>query len=151
MVSSAAEAETGGAFENALNLVLIRRICENVFNHPQPKEGSPLITDNSTSTGILTKLIKPRRSKSWDMRHHWLEDRIQDNTIQLIWRPGQFNRADYFTKHHAPSHHRKMRPEYLVNVIQRQQRKFIDDYHTSSTRVLLMNIITTEKSRNARS
>ena len=118
-MSSAAEAETGGAFENSLNLVSIRRICEQDFNHPQPRKGSPLITDNSTSTGILTRLIKPRRSKSWDMRHHWLEDRIQDNTIQLIWRPGKLNRADYFTKHHAPSHHRKMRTEYLVNVIQR--------------------------------
>ena len=62
------------------------------------------------------------------MRHHWLEDRIQDNTIQLLWRPGKLNRADYFTRHHAPSRHRKMRPEYLVNVIQRQQRNFIDDY-----------------------
>ncbi len=28
VVSSAAEAETGGAFENSLNLVSIRRICE---------------------------------------------------------------------------------------------------------------------------
>jgi len=61
---SAAEAVTGGAFENAQNLVIIRRICENVVNHLQPKEGFPLITDNSSSTGILTKLIKPRRSKS---------------------------------------------------------------------------------------
>ena len=148
VVSSAAEAETGGAFENSLNLVSIRRICEQVFNHPQPRKGSPLITDNSTSTGILTRLIKPRRSKSWDMRHHWLEDRIQDNTIQLIWRPGKLNRADYFTKHHAPSHHRKMRTEYLVNVIQRHQKKFIDEYYTKEN----MNIIqATEKSRNARS
>jgi len=71
------------------------------------------------------------------MRHHWLEDRIQDNTIHLIWRPGQSNRADYFTKHHAPSHHRKMRHQYLVNIMQRQQRNFIDDYYTSATRVLL--------------
>ena len=94
--TSAAEAETGDAFEKAQNLVLIRRICEHVFNHPKPKEGSPLMTDNSTSTSLLNKLIKPRRSKSWDMRHHWLEDRIQDNTIQLFWRPGQYNRADDF-------------------------------------------------------
>ncbi len=50
------------------------------------------------------------------MRHHWLEDRIKDNTIQFIWRPGKLNRADYFTKHHAPSHHRKMRAEYLVKL-----------------------------------
>jgi len=93
------------------------------------------------------------------MRHHWLEDRIQDNTIQFIWRPDQFNRVDY------PSHHRKMRSEYLVNVIQRQQRnviddyytsatrqqrKFIDDYHTSATKVLLMNIIQQQKNRAMR-
>jgi len=66
VVSSAAESETGGAFENAQHLIPIKYICEKIFNHPQPKDGSPLITDNSTSHGIATRLIKPRRSKTWD-------------------------------------------------------------------------------------
>jgi hypothetical protein len=117
VVSSAAEAETGGSFENGQNLVPIRRICERVFNHPQPKKGNPLITDNSTSRGILTHLVKPRRSKTWDMRHWWLEDRIDNKEIQLIWRPGRTNKGDYFTKHHSPSHHRTVRSHYLVNHI----------------------------------
>ncbi len=70
VVSSAAEAETGGAFENAQNLIPICTICEKVFNHPQLANGSPLITDNSTSNGIINKMIKPRTSKTWDMGHH---------------------------------------------------------------------------------
>jgi hypothetical protein len=117
VVSSAAESETGGAFENAQHLIPIKYICEKIFNHPQPKDGSPLITDNSTSHGIATRLIKPRRSKTWDMRNHWLEDRIAQKEIQFLWKPGKTNRGDYFTKHHSPSHHRMMRPRYLVNAV----------------------------------
>ena len=115
VVSSAAEAETGGSFKSAQHIIPIKRKLENVFGHPQPKDGCPLITDNLTSQGILTKLIKPRKSKTWDMRYHWLEDRIANKEINLIWKRGEVNGADYFTKHFPGSYHRIMRPKYLLN------------------------------------
>jgi len=94
----------------------MKHILETVFRHPQPEKGSPIVTDNLTSQGILTKLIKPRKSKTWDMRYHWLEDRISQKDIQLIWKRGKYNWADYFTKHHPPAYHRLMRPNvyYIV-------------------------------------
>ena len=113
VVSSAAEAETGGTFENAQNVIPMAWLLKNVFSHPQPALGSPIITDNLTSRGILTKLIKPRKSKTWDMRYNWLEDRISNKEIQLLWKPGKTNGADYFTKHFAASYHRMIRPRYL--------------------------------------
>ena len=115
VVSSTAEAETGGIFHTSQTAIPIARILTHVLKHPQPADGTPIVTDNATSKGIITKLIKPRKSKTWDMRHHWIEDRIKRKEIQLIWKPGKYNRADYFTKHHPPAHHKLMRPKYLIN------------------------------------
>jgi hypothetical protein len=119
VVSSSAEAETGGAYLNAQNVIPLRHILETVFHHPQPKLGSPIITNNITSQGILTHFIKSRKSKTWDMRYHWLEDRIEKKEIQLIWKRGKYNWADYFTKHHPPAYHRAMRNKYLLYHVSR--------------------------------
>ncbi len=54
------------------------------------------------------------------MQYHWLEDRIKNKEIQVLWKPGKTNKGDYFTKHHPPSHHRKMCPYYLPNAIVEQ-------------------------------
>ena len=65
-----------------------------------------LVTDNASSHG-------------WDMRYHWLEDQIQQKQFKLIWLKGIKNLADYFTKHHHPAVHQKMRYKYLqwINAI----------------------------------
>jgi hypothetical protein len=42
-----------------------------------------------------------------------MKDRINQGQFNLTWAPGKFNLADYFTKHHSPWHHRKMRYKYL--------------------------------------
>ena len=80
MVSSSTESGTGGTFENAQNVIPLRHILETVYLHQQPTKGSPIITDNLTYQGILTRFIKPRELKTWDMRYHWLENRIFQNT-----------------------------------------------------------------------
>ena len=48
-----------------------------------------------------------------DMRMHWIRDRIQQGQFKVYWKPGQQNLADYPTKHHSGSHHKKVRPIYL--------------------------------------
>ena len=96
--------------KNAQKSIPIAHILSRVFRHPQPTRGTPMVTDNSTSKDLLTQLIKPKKSKTWDMRYHWLEDRIKMNQLQLIWKPGKCNRADYFTKRHPPAYHKLMRP-----------------------------------------
>jgi hypothetical protein len=54
-----------------------------------------------------------KRSKAFDMRYHWLNDRIKRLQFNLYWAPGKLNQADYFTKHHPPSHHKLMQYLYL--------------------------------------
>ena len=47
------------------------------------------------------------------MRFCWLKDRVEQGQFKIFWEPGDENWADYFTKHHPPSHHIKVRPVYL--------------------------------------
>ena len=111
VMSSAAEAELGALFINAKKGVEIRNILEEM-GHEQPR--TPIQTDNLTAEGIINARIQPKRTKAMDMRFHWLRDRaINQKQFRFFWRPGTTNLADYWTKHHPPSHHRKMRPEIL--------------------------------------
>ena len=67
VVSSAAEAEPCGTFNNGeasigMRLALIK------FDHEQP--ATPLKTENSTTEGFVKSGMKPKRSKTWDMKWH---------------------------------------------------------------------------------
>jgi hypothetical protein len=115
VVSSAAEAETAGIYLGAKNACPMITALEEM-GHPQPKTGSPIETDNSTAHGILNSKMRRKLSKSFDMRYWWVKDRIAQGQFNLIWAPGKLNRADYFTKHHPPWHHRKQRYNYLQKV-----------------------------------
>ena len=52
-------------------------------------------------------------SPSNGTRFHWLRDREAQGQFWIHWRPGKTNLADYFTKHHPPSHHQRVRSRYL--------------------------------------
>ena len=109
-MASAAEAEVAALYLNAQEALPIRQ-CLIDMGHPQP--ATPMNTDNQTATGILNGTIKQKRSKAIDMRFYWLKDRAEQGQFDIKWVPGKYNLADYFTKHHPGSHHRKVRPIYL--------------------------------------
>jgi hypothetical protein len=106
------EAETGGIFLNGQEAIPIITALKEM-GHPQPLTGTLLETDNSTAHDILKAQVHMKRSKEFDMRYHWLKDRISQSQFNLYWAPGKINRADYFTKHHPRSHHKLMRYQYL--------------------------------------
>jgi hypothetical protein len=81
------------------------------MGHPQAT--TSVQTDNSTASGIANDTIKQQRSKAMDMRLYWVRDRVKQKHFHMHWKPGIFNRGDYFTKHHAPKHHQQVRPQYL--------------------------------------
>jgi hypothetical protein len=110
--ASAAEAETVGLFMNAQEAIPMITALEEM-GHTQPINGTPLETNNCTADGILKAQVRMKRSKAFDMRYHWLKDRIARKKFNLYWAPGKANRADYFSKHHPPSHHKIMRPQYF--------------------------------------
>jgi hypothetical protein len=110
VASSAAEAEVGATFVNVKEAVVIRTTLDEM-GHPQP--ATPLQVDNTTACGILNGTVKQERSRAMDMRFYWIRDRTQQGQFKVFWAPGICNRADYFTKHHSPAHHRLMCPRYL--------------------------------------
>ena len=113
VMSSAAEAELGALYINAKEAVYLRQILEEL-GHSQPK--TPIQTDNTTGEGVINNKIQSKRTKSMDMRFHWLPDCEAQGQFNIYWRPGNTNLADYFTKHHAPAHHANIRAEFLTRV-----------------------------------
>ena len=118
VMSSAAEAEIGALFINAKEAVHVRRILSEM-GHAQPQ--TPIQTDNSTADGVVNSRVRPKRTKAMDMRFEWLLDREQKQQFKIYWRSGKTNLADYFTKHHPPSHHRNVRGEFLTRVAELQE------------------------------
>ena len=117
VVASAAEAETAGVFHNAQTAIPIRTILK-ALGHPQPP--TPVKTDNSTTNGFIHNNIHLKKSKSWDMRYHWLRDKEAQRLFQFYWDRGSNNNADYYTKHHPTYHHKSMRNTYVqdkINII----------------------------------
>jgi hypothetical protein len=127
VMASAAEAETGGVY---------CRISLLALDHPQP--ATPLKTDNSTANSFVHANIKQRRSKTWDMRWNWLRDKSTHEQLRTYWDKGANNCADYFTKHHPPTHHLSMRPQYVLNAHQisnETSRQPVRQFRLSGARV----------------
>ena len=110
VMSSAQEAETGAGFLNAKELLSLRQALEDL-GHPQGP--TPLQFDNISATQILKEEVSQKKSKAMDMRFYWLRDRAKQQQFHIHWKKGENNLADYFTKNHSPSHHKKMRSVYI--------------------------------------
>ena len=111
VVSSAAEAECGGLFLTCSTAIGIRNVL-NGMGHPQGK--TLVVTDNSTANSFVYSEMRMKRSKSWDMKYNWLRYRAAQQQFNIIWDKGSRNMADYFTKHHPPSHHKIKRSDYIL-------------------------------------
>ena len=101
VVASVAEAEYGGLFINGQAGADIRQKLIGM-GYPQPT--TTIITDNKCAAGIANKTIKQLRTKSIDMKFHWIRDRTQKHEFRVVWQQGLDNTADYFTKVHPTSH-----------------------------------------------
>lgn len=113
VVCSSAECETAGTFHNAQIGIPIQYML-NQIGHVQPP--SPFRMDNSFTTNFIHNNITQKRSKSWDMRYHWLRDKPIRSRYNFYWDKSVHNRADYPTKHHPASHHKAVRSSYVIDV-----------------------------------
>ena len=85
------------------------------LNHPQP--ATPVKTDNSVAFSFSHANIRQRKSKTWDMNWNWLRDKQTQKIFRIYWKPGAQNHADYWTKHHSPTYHARVRSRYVLNKI----------------------------------
>jgi hypothetical protein len=110
VMSSAAEAEIGAVFINAKEGAVLRTTLEEL-GHKQPP--IPMETDNTTATGYSNVTIKQKLTKAMDMHFYWIKDRVKQGQFNVYWGPEFKNLADYFTKHHSPAHHNRIRNAYI--------------------------------------
>ena len=112
VVASAAEAEYAALFYAGRDGAWLRNILQSL-GYPQPP--TIILCDNKCAEGIALDTIKPKRTKSIDMRFHWIRDRIHQKQFSVTWRKGIDNLADFFTKPLPVHLHQKLMP-LLVHV-----------------------------------
>ena len=112
VVASAAECETATLFLNCQTAIILR-ITAKEMGHPQA--ATPIQIDNTTTNNFVHDYMQQKKSKAFDMRLHWLRDRVNQQQFEIYWMDGKCNYADYYSKHHAAAHHKKMRSKYLVS------------------------------------
>ena len=108
---SVVEAECGGLFNNAKTAIFIKRVLEGMENKQKP---IGLRTDNSTANAFVDSSMRNKQSKDWDMRFNWLREEKNKDIFKIYLDKGVHNKADYFTKHHSPSHHEQERQKYIL-------------------------------------
>jgi hypothetical protein len=95
IVTSAAEAELGAAFQNAQKAAQFRNTLTELG---YPQQATTLLVDNTVAEGLANDTINARRSKSMDVRFFWLRDRVHKGEFLIQHLPGQWNISDFFTK-----------------------------------------------------
>jgi hypothetical protein len=107
VVASAGEAEYAALFINGQEGEWLRQILHDI-GHPQPT--TLIMCDNQCAVGIASDTVKPKRTKSIDMKFHWIRDRVRQKHFSVIWRKGEHNLADFFTKSLPVHVHQSLMP-----------------------------------------
>jgi hypothetical protein len=81
------------------------------YIHNPPLPSKQIIRQRTASS---TYVFNQNAQKPWTCVSIGCGIGASIKTIQFYWRPGTSMRADYWTKHHPPSHHRNMRSEILT-------------------------------------
>ena len=113
VVASAAETEYASLFIGGKSLLPLRYTLDDM-DCIQPS--TIIITDNIAAQSIANNTCKQRRSKSMDMRYHWIRDRVKLKDFKIIWRPGAESIADYLTKTQPVAMVLKMRKFFVKEV-----------------------------------
>jgi hypothetical protein len=87
VVSSAAEAELGAAFQNAQKGAQFRN---TLIELGYPQQPTTIFVDNTVAQGLATDTVNAKRSKSMDVRFFWLRDRIRKSQFYVKHIKGRF-------------------------------------------------------------
>lgn len=104
----------------------LRRVLDNIG---YPQTPTLILCDNQCAVGLATNTVKAKRTKSTDMRYHWIRDRVEQGHFKVTWRPGEHNLADFSVKL-SQSTHTSPSCDYLntrhAHQIHRRKRPAID-------------------------
>jgi hypothetical protein len=113
VVSSAAEAELGAAFQNAQKGAQFRN---TLIELGYPQQPTPLLVDNTVAEGLATNTVNAKRSKSMDVRFFWLRDRVKKMQFSIRHLAGRWNISDFFTKPLPKDKFEQFSPFIIVEV-----------------------------------
>ncbi len=89
VVASVAEAEYVAAFGGGQVLAELSLTLTHL-GHPQ--QSPPILfVDNECAIGLTTSLVRPKKSKSIDIRLDWLKERVGQQYLRLVFLPGLIN------------------------------------------------------------
>jgi hypothetical protein len=95
-VASVAEAEYAAAFGGGQVVV---ELTLTLTNLGYPQQSPPLLfVDNECAIGLATVSVRPKKSKSIDMRLDRIMERAGQKLFSLVFLPGLINPADFFNK-----------------------------------------------------
>ena len=95
VTAAASETEYGSVFMNGRKAQPLQLTLADL-GYKQSK--TVILCDNSCAVGLAQDTIKAKHSKAIAMRFHWVRDRVKQGQFKVIWREGQHNLADFFTK-----------------------------------------------------
>jgi hypothetical protein len=71
--------------------------------------------DNEVAIGLANRTVCLKKSKSLDVRFHWLRDRIDQGQFRVLFVPGKKNLADFFTKALPVARHKAFAPFFAID------------------------------------
>ena len=110
VTASAGETEYATIFMSAQTACPLRATLEDLHHIQPPTIG---IVDNAFAVGLCNDSIKAKRSKSIDLRFHWVRDRVRQGQFNIMWRKGMDNVADFFTKAQPVYRHKEFEQLFL--------------------------------------
>ena len=111
VVASAAEAEYASAFIVGQAAISIIHTLEDLG---YPQKDTEIFCDNLCAVGLANDTLIQKRTKTIDMRYHWIRDQVKQHTFKITCKAGSLNIADFFTKAHPVHHHVAMRKKYVL-------------------------------------
>jgi hypothetical protein len=112
VVAAVSEAEYAGVFSNA-QLASDERAILADMGYPQP-DPTPIFCDNECAVGLSSGTVRPKKSKSIDMRFDWIKDRVRQLQFAVRSIPGKVNLSDFFTKALPVLEHCRLAPTYAT-------------------------------------
>jgi hypothetical protein len=111
VVSSATATEYAAAFiVGQAAISIINTLAD--LGYPQTQ--TEIFCDNLCAVGIANNTFNLKRTKTIDMRYHWIRDQVKLKIFKITWKAGKLNLADFFTKAHPVKHHLEIRWKYVL-------------------------------------
>jgi hypothetical protein len=82
--------------EAARNISYLRRLFQEL--HIDITSPTPILCDNISSIQLVKNPIMHAQTKHFDLQHHYIRERHEDGSIQVIYTPSGEQQADLLTK-----------------------------------------------------